>query len=558
MTRLFHVALLFVLWPLVGLGAELKPGAAAIATAHPLATQAGREVLRQGGNAFDAAVAVAAALGVVEPAGSGLGGGGFWLLHRADDGFEIMIDARERAPLGASRDMYLNRNGEPIPRLSLDGPLAAAIPGTPAALAHIAERYGRLALAKSLAPATRLARMGFPVTPRYRRLARLRRSALQASPAAAQVFLEDGEVPQEGDLVRQPALAAVLARIAQQRRRGFYAGSVAQQLVSGVRDAGGIWTLDDLAAYQVTERTPVRGRYGDLHITSASLPSSGGIVLLQMLNVLQRTALARTSGAAQAHVVIEAMRRAYRDRARYLGDPDFVAVDVARLLAPDYADQLRATIDPERATPSEPLPGGAPREHGSQTSHFSVIDRDGNRAAATLTINYAFGSGFMAPGTGVLLNNEMDDFVVKPGVPNAYGLVGTEANAIAPGKRPLSSMTPTFLENDKAVVILGTPGGSRIISMVLLATLEFAHGRGDPTDWVALPRFHHQYLPDVVVYEPGAFSQAEIDALHARGHELRRRARPYGNMQVVAWYKRSNRLEAAADPRGEGEAWVGQ
>ncbi len=532
------------------------PGAAAVATAHPLATAAARRILRAGGNAFDAAVAIAAALAVVEPASSGLGGGGFWLLHRARDGVEVMIDARERAPLAASADMYLDKDGNALAQLSLDGALAAAIPGTPAALVHMAQRYGQLPLAQALAPAIRLARTGFAVTPRYRRLARMRLEALRASPAAAETFLRDGAVPPEGFIVRQPELAVVLERIARHGRAGFYAGRTAEQLIAGVRAAGGIWSLEDLARYRVVERAPVTGRYGPLRITSAPLPSSGGVVLLEMLNILRGYDLPSLPRTSRDHLIIEAMRRAYRDRARYLGDPDFVAVGVQRLLSSTYAAKLRATIDPSAATASNALPGTTSPGSGANTTHFSVIDRQGNRVAATLTINYAFGSGFMPPGTGVLLNDEMDDFVAKPGTPNRYGLVGNEANAIAPGKRPLSSMTPTFLESVDRVVILGTPGGSRIITMVLLATLEVARGRGWAQDWVALPRFHHQYLPDVVEFEPDAFDQAQLDALRALGHRLKRRARPYGNMQIVTWDKSTNRLQAASDPRGEGAVWV--
>jgi gamma-glutamyltranspeptidase/glutathione hydrolase len=523
-----------------------------------LATEAGRAILEQGGNAFDAAVAIAATLAVVEPFSSGLGGGGLWLLYRANDSWTTMVDARERAPLAATPDMYLDKDGQPIPRLSLDGPLAAAIPGAPAALVYVARHYGQLPLSRSLAPAIRLARAGFAVTSRYRRLVGRRLRALNASPAAARVFLDSGVVPEQGFRVRQPELAGVLERLARQGHAGFYDGTVAEQLVRGVRAAGGIWTLEDLASYRVKERSPVEGRYHDLRITSAALPSSGGIVLVQMLNVLQGFDLGRLGRTTRAHVIIESMRRAYRDRARYLGDSDFVTVDVRRLLDSRYAAELRATIDLKRATVSDALPALETRFRGTQTSHFSVIDRDGNRVAATVTINTAFGSAFMPPGTGVLLNNEMDDFVIKPGVPNAYGLVGSKANAIAPGKRPLSSMTPTFLESPEAVVILGTPGGSRIITMVLLATLEVAERRGQPRDWATLRRFHHQYVPDQVSYELDAFDARELEQLQALGHRLKERRRTYGNMQIVTWFKNERRLEAASDPRGDGAAWVEQ
>ncbi|HEX9628075.1 MAG TPA: gamma-glutamyltransferase [Acidiferrobacterales bacterium] len=525
--------------------------AAAIASAHPLATRAGHEILSQGGNAFDAAVAVAATLAVVEPANSGLGGGGFWLLHRASDTYEVMIDGRERAPLKARAGMYLDKDGEVVPRLSLDGPLAAAIPGTPAALDYLARRYGRLPLGQSLAPAIRLAREGFPVSERFTQMAEARRAALASSPAAAAVFLDDGFPPAPGFMLKQPDLADTLERLAAKGRDGFYTGPVARRLVKGVRRAGGIWSRRDLREYSVVERTPIVGTYRGVRVVSAPPPSSGGVALVQMLNLLAPYSLDPMHRTRRDHLIIQAMKLAYRDRARHLGDPDFVTVDVARLTGGRYAAELGREID----LPKWQIPPLMPtREQGTQTTHFSIIDRDGNRAAVTLSLNTLFGSGFMPPGTGVLLNNEMDDFVAKPGVPNAYGLVGNAANAIAPGKRPLSSMTPTFLESPDAVVILGTPGGSRIISMVLLASLEFLHHRGGVRDWLALPRFHHQYLPDTVYYEPGAYAEAEVEQLGRLGHHLQAVDRPYGNMQAIVWYKNAGRVEAASDPRGEGLA----
>ena len=526
---------------------------AAIASAHPLATRAGMEILAAGGNAFDAAVAVSAALAVVEPTGSGLGGGGFWLLHRASDGHEVMIDGRERAPLAAHRDMYLDNSGEVIPRLSVDGPLAAAIPGEPAALVHLARKYGRLPLAKSLAPAIRLARDGFPVDEHYRRAAKFRLKILRASPAAAAIFLQDNDVPAPGYVIKQADLAATLTRLADQGGDGFYSGTVAEQLVAGVHAAGGIWTKKDLAAYRVLERTPVRGDYRGMHITSAPPPSSGGVVLLTMLNILSGYDLSKLDALTRTHVIVEAMRRAYRDRADYLGDPDFITMPIAQLISPLYAAGLRAGIRLDKATPSSALPGTAAHPQGVDTTHFSIIDKDGNRVAATLSVNYPFGSGFMPPGTGVVLNDEMDDFSAKPGVPNVYGLVGGEANAIAPGKRPLSSMTPTFLEDDKKVVILGTPGGSRIITMVLLATLDIAAG-GDATSAVSVKRFHHQFLPDVIQYERGALTPAVVSALQVQGYHLKELGHSYGNMQLVWWDKRRRRVTAASDPRGNGLA----
>ena len=550
--RLRHLLALLLILGLAPGTRAAPPPAAAIASAHPEATRAGHATLAAGGNAFDAAVAVSAALAVVEPYGSGLGGGGFWLLHRAADGHEVMVDGRERAPLAAHRDMYLDAAGEPIPGRSITGPLAAGIPGTPAALVHLATHYGRLPLAQSLAPAIRLARAGVAVDATYVRLAGFRRDALRAG---ASLFLDAGAVPEPGWSLRQPELAATLERLAEAGHDGFYRGPVARALVAGVRAAGGLWSDEDLAGYRVVERAPVRGRVGRLAYTAAALPSSGGIVLAQILNILAEDRLDRLAEADRDHLLVEAMRRAYRDRADHLGDPDFVPVPVARLLSRDYAAGLRAGIHPQRATPSAWLPGVADTPTGADTTHFSILDRDGNRVAATMSLNYPFGSGFVPPGTGVLLNDEMDDFSLRPGVPNVYGLVGNAANAIAPGKRMLSSMTPAFFDDGDRVAILGTPGGSRIITMVLLAALEFRRG-SDAATLVGLPRFHHQYLPDRIEFEPAAWNEARVQPLQQRGHEVVRAERTWGNMQAVIWDRTRGRVEAASDPRGGGLAEV--
>ena len=548
--------LLSVCLVIAACGDRQEPPAAAIASAHPLATRAGMDILAAGGNAFDAAVAVSAALAVVEPYSSGLGGGGFWLLHRGDDGFEVVVDGRERAPLAATRDMFLDADGDAVPDLSLTGALAAGIPGEVAALVHIAAHYGRLPLGRTLAPAIRLAREGFEVDERYRRLAGFRLASLQDDEETARIFLQDDAVPEAGYRLRQPELAETLDDIARQGAAGFYGGRVAQQLVDGVRRNGGLWTLQDLAGYEAVERQPVTGHYRGLRITSAGPPSSGGVVLLTMLNILSGLPLDGANEVTRTHLVIEAMRRAYRDRALYLGDPDFVAMPVAMLTGAAHAADLRAGIRPDRATPSAALGDAAPVSQGPDTTHFSVLDREGNRVAATLSINYPFGACLTPPGTGVLLNDEMDDFSVKPGAPNAYGLVGGKANAMAPGKRPLSSMTPTFVEDADGVAILGTPGGSRIITMVLLAVLDMAE-ENRPRSWVSRPRFHHQYLPDSVQYEPDAFDRAMIEGLGALGHRLIALDAPYGNMQAIYWDKKDRRVYAASDPRGGGEALVG-
>ncbi len=532
-----------------------SPKAQAIASAHPLATQAGMLILDAGGNAFDAAVAVSAALAVVEPYSSGIGGGGFWLLHRASDGRQVMLDGRERAPMAAHRDMYLDKDGQVSPGLSMDGALSAGIPGEPAALAHLAEHYGRLPLAETLAPAIALATNGFKVDDYYQRMARFRLKVLQDHSESRRIFLHEGNVPEEGAVIKQPELAATLRILAEKGAAGFYAGSVARQLVDGVKKAGGLWTLKDLTDYTVVEREPIRFSYRDMQIISAPPPSSGGIALATMLHILEAYPLSELDKAERTHLVVEAMRRAYRDRAEYLGDPEFVDVPVKKLTHPLYAAGLRASIRSDRATPSAALPGSQASNGGFHTSHFSILDRQGNRVSATLTVNYPFGSGFIVPGTGVLLNDEMDDFSAKPGVPNAYGLVGAEANAIAPGKRPLSSMSPSFVETDRGVAILGTPGGSRIITMVLLGILDLEAG-GDPVSWVSAPRFHHQYLPDVIQYEPAAFDEQTLKTLAQRGHALKLLSSDYGNMQTVYWDYKTDKVTAASDPRGAGAAEV--
>lgn len=535
--------------------AESLLPAAGIATAHPLATTAGHDILQAGGNAFDAAVAITATLAVVEPMSSGLGGGGFWLLHREADQFQIMIDGRETAPQAAHRDMYLDEKGNVIPGLSMNGPLSAGIPGIPAAIVHIAEKYGNLPLEKSLAPAIQHAEKGFPVDEYYQRMANFRLKAIQQSPAAAAVLLHNNNPPQVGHIVKQPDLAKTLKALASQGFNGFYKGPVAKKLVEGVKAANGIWSMDDLANYKIIERLPIRGKYHDLHIISAAPPSSGGIALLTILNILAGYPLDSLDKVQRNHYIVEAMRRAYRDRAIYLGDPDFVDVPSFKLLHSYYAAGLRAGIHPDKATSSKSLPGIEVPPQGKDTTHFSLIDKQGNRISATLTINYPFGSGFMPPGTGVLLNDEMDDFSAKPGTPNAYGLVGAEANAIAPGKRPLSSMSPTFVESERGVAVLGTPGGSRIITMVLLAILDYADG-GVPHSMVSLPRYHHQYLPDVIQYEEGAFSKKEIKQLKKKGHKFEKTKWAYGNMQAVVWERKDNKVLAASDPRVIGKAEV--
>lgn len=535
--------------------AEQLPANAAIASAHPLATLAGREILDQGGNAFDAAIAVAGVLAVVEPYNSGLGGGGFFLLHRARDGRQVMIDAREKAPLTARSDMYLDQKGEPIAQASLAGPLAAAIPGLPAGLAHLAKRYGRLSLKQSLSAAIRLAEDGFPIDARYRAMAESQLALLQSHPDAEAQFLIERTAPKLGALLKQPQLAATLRMLAQQGSKGFYRGPLARAIVAAVRSQGGIWTQADLARYQVKERAPIVFDYRGLRIVSAAPPSAGGLTLAGTLNILARYDLAQQSQAQQMHLAAEALRRAYHDRARYLGDPDFVRIPSASLLSRAYAGQRAASIDLHNATPSASLSAASSVKQGDHTTHFSIVDRAGNRVAATLSINTLFGSGFVAGKTGVLLNNEMDDFAASEQAQNVYGLAGSRANRIAPGKRPLSSMSPAFVEDQRGVLILGTPGGSRIISMVLLGILGLeASSLPDVAALVSAPRFHHQYLPDRIEVEPEAFSAEVLDELTLKGHVVHLAQRKWGNMQAVWIDRASGRAFAASDPRGAGSA----
>ncbi len=523
-----------------------------IASAHPLATQAGIQILQQGGNAFDAAVTVSAVLAVVEPYSSGIGGGGFWLLYQAKNQNTWMLDGREVAPLRATAKMYLDEKEQVIPHLSINGALAAGIPGEPAALVALAKQ-GNLPLSTSLAPAIRLAKAGFKVDAFYQKMAGFRLQAMQQYPATAKIFLKQNQIPPLNTLIKQPDLAHTLELLAKKGKAGFYQGEIAQKLVQSVQQAGGIWTLADLAQYQVKIRQPIQSTYKDMRIISAALPSSGGIVLSQALQILENFDLTEQDPATRIHLIVEALRRAYRDRAEYMGDSDFISVPVKKLIASDYADGLAQSIRRDKATPSLNL---APTFHseskGTDTTHFSILDQEGNRVAATLSINYPFGSTFVAEGTGVLLNDEMDDFSAKPNTPNIYGLVGSFANAIAPKKRMLSSMTPTFLETKDRIALLGTPGGSRIISMVLLGSLAFYENKS-AEEIVNLARFHHQYLPDRIEYEKKTLDLETRKTLQKKGHTLVENE-PWGNMQLIIKNKKTGMISSASDQRGIGQS----
>lgn len=523
------------------------PGHAAIASANYLATNAGFEVLDKGGNAFDAAIAVASTLAVVEQQSSGIGGGFLALLHRASDRRDVFIDARETAPKAVDMKVYVGKDGKPNRDVSTNGPLSAGIPGEPAGLAWIAAHYGKLPLSVSLAPAIRIAKEGYQPDERFIGAIEDRKDVLSRYPASAAVYLPGGNVPQKGWTLRQPDLAKTLERLAAGGADGFYKGETAKLLVSASRAAGGNWTAADLEAYRVKEREPLRVDYKGYRIVTAPPPSSGGVAIAEILNILSGFDLAKLDAAHAAHLTIEAMRRAFRDHNEYLGDPDFVKMPLDMLLSKYYADGLRATISPDKATPSDLLPTAMAPEPGMHTTHFSVIDADGNMVASTLTVNLEFGSAFVAKGTGVVLNDEMDDFALVPGQPNAFGLRGALANAPEPGKRMLSSMSPSFVFGADRTAVIGSPGGSTIITQVLEGILAFVDGKS-ATEITAQKRFHHQYLPDRVDVEAGVFDDATSKALTDMGYVLRNRS-PWGFMNVVTWDHRTNKLDAASDPR---------
>jgi len=527
--------------------AQQRPGHAAIASANFHATEAGFEVLAKGGNAFDAAVAVAATLSVVEPQSSGIGGGFMAVLHRAKDGRNIFIDARETAPAAVNPEDYLNPDGSPNRDTALKGPLSAGIPGQPAGLVLLAKRYGRLSLQQSLAPAIRIARDGFEPDTRLRNAIAEEHKDLQRWPASAAKYLPNGKPPAKGAIWRDPDQARTLELIAAHGDDGFYRGQTARKLVDAVRAAGGNWTLADLANYQAKERTPISVDYRGYQIITAPPPSSGGVAIAEILNILSAYDLTKMDAATRVHYIVEAMRRAFRDHNDYLGDPDFVQMPLDMLLSPYYAAGLRQGILPDRATPSSMLPRAEAPEPGMHTTHFSIIDADGNMAAVTSTVNYTMGSSFVAAGTGVLLNDEMDDFALVPNKPNVYGLLGSTANAPAPGKRMLSSMSPSIVIGADRTAVIGSPGGSTIITQVLEGILHFIDGES-AQQIAAHKRFHHQYLPDVVNVEEGTFDAATSDALRKMGYTLKPRE-SWGFMNVVTWDRQANKLDAASDPR---------
>lgn len=524
-----------------------------------LAARIGRDVLAKGGNAVDAAVATGFAMAVTYPRAGNIGGGGFMLIHLADDNKDISIDYRETAPAAATRDMFLGAEGKPDPAKSRDSALGIGVPGTVAGLTLALAKYGsgKFTLAQLLQPAIALARDGFVVTDDgadtlpswHKRLARW--------PASAKIFSrDDGSSLREGDKLIQTDLASTLEAVAAQGSRGFYEGPVADKLAQGIQAAGGIITRDDLKNYRAIERDPVRGSYRGYDIVSMPLPSSGGVVLIETLNMLEGFKLhdLKQGSAPSLHLLIETMKRAYADRARFLGDPAFVNAPITRLTSKDYAARQRTSIDVNRATPwSDMLPLKQPHE-GDNTTHFSVVDGHSNAVSNTYTLNFSYGVGLVAEGTGVLLNNELDDFTAAPGASNAYGLVGFEANLPGPGKRPLSSMTPTIvLKDGKVVLVAGSPGGSRIISTVLQVVVNVLDYGMNVAAAVDAPRLHHQWLPDEVRVEQG-FAQSMLDELKAKGHRI---VTPMGQTSANSIAVTANGIEGGPDPRTRGAEAAG-
>ena len=486
------------------------------------AARIGVEILDRGGNAVDAAVAVGFALAVTYPRAGNLGGGGFMVIHLTKDNRDVAIDYRETAPAAATAIMFLDAKGNPDPKKSRDSALSIGVPGTVAGLALAHRKYGsgKLSLADLIAPAIRLAQQGFPVEDDTADSLPKARERLARWPSSAGIFLNGGQPLLTGDRLLQFDLADTLKAIAQDGPQAFYQGRTAAQIAASVRTAGGIMTADDLKNYRAVERAPVRGTYRGYDIVSMPPPSSGGVHLIEMLNILEGYDLGKLGRGEQSlHTMIEAMKRAYADRAVFMGDPDAVKMPVAGLISKKYAERLRAGIG-DKATPAASIRPGKPAEYeGDNTTHFSVIDRDGNAVSNTYTLNFSYGLGLVADGTGVLLNNELDDFTAKPGTANAYGLVGFNANLPGPGKRPLSSMTPTIvLKDGKPFLITGSPGGSRIISAVLQVITNVIDFHMPIDKAVTAPRLHHQWQPDEVFAEPG-FAPDVLDALEgARPH----------------------------------------
>ena len=528
-----------------------------VVAADPIAANVGLRILKEGGNAVDAAVAVGFALAVTYPGAGNIGGGGFMVMRFAD-GTVKSLDYRETAPAAAKRDMYLDKNGNFLEQKSTRGHLACGVPGSVAGMMYAQRRYGKLTRAQVLKPAIDLADKGFHL--HYRLAEDLERMIpdFSAYRSSKKAFSKNGKPYAEGELFQQKDLAATLKRIRDKGRDGFYIGETAKLIVAEMKRGGGLITLKDLEDYASIIRDPVRGTYRGYEIISSGPPSSGGVALVQMLNILEGYNLEEYgwNSSKAVHRMAEAMRRVYADRAEFLGDPDFVKIPVAWLTSKKYAEQCRASIDTALATPSDQISHGVqPPPEKDHTTHYSVVDRFGNCVSVTTTLNDAYGSKVVVTGAGFLLNDEMDDFSAKEGVPNEYGLVGSIANAIAPNKRMLSSMTPTIvLKEGKPFMVIGTPGGSTIMTTVLQVIVNVIDFKMTIQEAVDAPRIHHQWLPDHLMYEQRALSQDALDNLRAMGYSLRMRENTTGLAEGILFDRKRGLLLGATDPRGYGEA----
>ncbi|NJR15870.1 MAG: gamma-glutamyltransferase [Calothrix sp. CSU_2_0] len=549
--------------------APLRSKQGMVTSANPLASDAGLQMLKKGGNAVDAAVATTFAISVVEPFSAGIGGGGFLLIHQGKTGKIEALDFRERAPIKASRNMYLDAQGKVRENLSTNGHLAVGTPGTVAGLYEVHRKYGKLPWREVVQPAITLAQDGFilapKITPRSITAQEYRKKVILANPAARKIFTRNGDYYQPGERLVQRDLAQTLTEISR-NPQSFYTGGIAKAISSDMAKNGGIITLQDLKTYKPIWRNPVCGNFRNNRVCSMPPPSSGGVHLLQILNIMSDTNLQPLGwhNPDALHLLVEAMKIAYADRAKFLGDPDFVKVPVERLISPAYAKIRRQQIDMQRAKPSSEVKSADtklnpeskiqnPKSYESQeTSHLNVVDGQRNAVSLTFTINTGFGAGVVAEGTGILLNNEMDDFAIAPGVPNSFGLVGNEANAIAPRKTPLSSMTPTIItENGKLRMVTGTPGGSTIITQVLQVVLNVLEYKMNAGAAVSAPRIHHQWFPDELRVEPLGLDTMTLQELRRRGHNIVEK--PFwGNANIIL-VNPDGFLEGATDTRGEGE-----
>jgi gamma-glutamyltranspeptidase / glutathione hydrolase len=533
-----------------------------VTSAHPLATQAGVSILKQGGNAIDAAAATALAISVVRPFSAGMGGGGFLLLKQANTGEIKALDFREKAPLKATATLYLDAQGNVKPKASTDGYLAVGVPGTIAGLAEAQQRYGKLPWAKVVQPAIGLAQQGFIVSDRFTQATQERLPMLQSNPAARAIFTQNGQPFQPGTRILQQDLGKTLSAIAQNPKR-FYTGDIATVIANDMRRNGGLITLADLKSYRPTWRSPVCGPFKTLQVCSMPPPSSGGVHIIQLLNLWSHAKLETQPWHSpdSLHFMAEAMKIAFADRAVHLGDPGFVKVPVASLINPAYAALRYREISMNRARSAQEVKAASPttlqrflkKTESTETSHLNVIDQNRNAVSLTFTVNLGFGAGIVATGTGIVLNNEMDDFAIAPNTPNAFGLVGNKANAIAPGKIPLSSMTPTLVsEKGQVKMAVGAAGGSTIITTVFQILLNSLVYKMDAGQAVSAPRLHHQWLPDQLRLEQNGLNENTLKSLKDRGQTVEMRS-PWGNANLIQ-VKPDHTLEGAADPRGEGVA----